>query len=101
MDAKSPASVVYYFRSSSALVTVSTESIPVFGTRLPKLQVGPNVPKRKPGPASAIAAVNTLMSPDLVAQKIQETRVEVRSVLRGLQRRADSLVGADIDGDIM
>jgi hypothetical protein len=68
------------------------QSVEVLETRLPKLQVGPNVPKRKPGQAAANAAVEGLMLRDERGKEAQIAKEEMRAWVRDLERRIQMLV---------
>ncbi|ORX36029.1 hypothetical protein BD324DRAFT_520177 [Kockovaella imperatae] len=71
-------------------LVLHVEPVTVLDTRLPKLQVGPNVGKRKPGLANAEAAVTGLASRDRKKDS-DELRNQIDDVFKVLASRVDLL----------
>lgn len=78
--------LIRYFRTSMFLICITVEPVSVLDTRLPKLQVGPNMAKRKPGTVSGV--VDSLATGD--AEGTVER--EIKTTFQGLSTRVDSLV---------
>lgn len=85
----STSSFVYHLRTSKAVVTLQAEPITVLDARLPKLQVGPNVSKRKAAKATPGEIVEGLWSKErrtedvrVVTQEIDQTFTSMRGQLK-------------------
>lgn len=59
---------------------------------MPKLQVGPNVAKRKPGVSAAVQSVDALLPPEEAVILVEETRREIEAFYVSLERVVASLV---------
>jgi hypothetical protein len=76
-----------HFRNTGVVATVSVEPFTVLDMRLPQLQVGPNVNKRKPGKEAVEAALEFLSNQrtDAAREKVQtELEAYNQSVAKAL-----------------
>ena len=83
-----------YIRGPAGIAMLYVEPVTVLDTRLPKLQVGPNVGKRKPGLANAESAVSGLMSRDRKESQSEELKGQISDVFDVLVARLSLLVCA-------
>nr|XP_019014824.1 uncharacterized protein I206_00911 [Kwoniella pini CBS 10737]OCF53605.1 hypothetical protein I206_00911 [Kwoniella pini CBS 10737] len=81
-----------FIRAPSAVISLHTESISILDTRLPKLQVGPNVNKRKGGKESVEAVMRSLVRKEVEQERIDTLRREIKEAFGALQQRAELLV---------
>ena len=86
------ASFTQFVRDQSNVFTLSVDSISVLDTRLPKLQVGPNVAKRKAGKGNALLAVEGLFSKDHISRDHIELLSEIQRVSNAFRFRIEALV---------
>ncbi|KAK4684262.1 hypothetical protein P7C73_g5929, partial [Tremellales sp. Uapishka_1] len=77
---------VYHIRSSSVL-SIKVSDATVLDTRLPKLQVGPNVAKRKPGKAAATTVVDGLLGKEVVVENAATIRKDIERFFLSLEGR--------------
>lgn len=89
---KTPANLITTIRSPHTVVNLTVWPVTVLDTRLPKLQVGPNVAKRKAGRAGAVGTVDGLMKKETRAAAVDAVRAEVDTVLRRLKERCAEVV---------
>ncbi|EIW72592.1 hypothetical protein TREMEDRAFT_58763 [Tremella mesenterica DSM 1558] len=88
---KNSGDLVRCIRSSAVTLRFSVENISILDTRLPKLQVGPNVAKRKAGKEAVDAAVDGLMRQETREEQIDGIRNDVDKSFRGFEQRVDQL----------
>jgi 1-phosphatidylinositol-3-phosphate 5-kinase len=82
----------YIFRSPRLIFILTPKPAEVLETRLPKLQVGPNVPKRKAGKAAAMAAVEGLRRREEREGEVRGLKLEVEVWFKGMRKRVEMLV---------
>ncbi|ORY33694.1 hypothetical protein BCR39DRAFT_518613 [Naematelia encephala] len=80
-------SLTYHLRTSSRLVQISVTPVPMLDIRLPKLQVGPNVPKRKPGKVAALAAVEGITRREVRDKEIVGCKDEIGAFFVSIEER--------------
>jgi 1-phosphatidylinositol-3-phosphate 5-kinase len=88
----------WMFRRLTTIIRLSRESVKVLETRMPKLQIGPNVSKRKPGVDAAAQAVDSLLDPQETAELIEVTRREIEAFYVSLERLVAKLVSCTLPG---
>ena len=81
-----------FLRSSTRVLVFSVEDVDILNTRLPKLQVGPNVAKRKGGTEAAHAIIDTLQPPEAKDTLLEGLRTEAGAFYASVQRRVAILV---------
>ena len=79
-------------RSSTRVLIFSVEDVDILNTRLPKLQVGPNVAKRKGGTEAAHAIIDTIQRPEAKDTLLEGLRTEAGAFYASVQRRVAILV---------
>ena len=80
-------------RYRSAVISLIVDSVSVIDTRLPKLQVGPNVAKRKTGKAGAVGAVGGLLKKDVQEKEVAQVNKEIEQVFTFFKDNVESVVG--------
>lgn len=93
--ADNPSSLITTIRSPHVVVDLTVRPVMVLDTRLPKLQVGPNVAKRKAGKAGAVGTADGLMKRETRAAAIEAVKSEVEIVIQRLRERCAEVVGCD------
>ncbi|WRT64251.1 uncharacterized protein IL334_001182 [Kwoniella shivajii] len=84
-------STSYWLRSSSLVLSLSVDEVPILDTRLPKLQVGPNVAKRKGGKEQVITAMEGLVRKERGIAINHRLGEEINDFFDGMQKRLAAL----------
>ncbi|KAL7424765.1 hypothetical protein Q5752_000449 [Cryptotrichosporon argae] len=79
--------VTYHLRTPHVVAALTLSPIAVLDTRLPKLQVGPNVHKRKPGKVAAAAALDATLRRAPRDDVVDGLRAEIECFFVGLEQR--------------
>ena len=74
-------------------MTFTVEDVPVLDARLPKLQVGPNVVKRRLGAGGAQAAFDGVLRKGWAESAQENVRIEICGWVGGMRLRVHHLVG--------
>nr|XP_019049347.1 hypothetical protein I302_03133 [Kwoniella bestiolae CBS 10118]OCF28277.1 hypothetical protein I302_03133 [Kwoniella bestiolae CBS 10118] len=82
-------STSHYFRTSGLVVSLKVEAVSILDTRLPKLQVGPNVTKRKGGKEPVTTFMTGILRKEIAQEKVEGLRNEINQYFEGLERRLD------------
>jgi len=81
-----------HIRSPHIVITLFVGNVVVHNTRLPKLQVGPNVAKRKAGSVGAVGTVDGLMKKEAQVLAMASVRADINQVTADLRRRVEVIV---------
>nr|XP_031860899.1 uncharacterized protein CI109_003626 [Kwoniella shandongensis]KAA5527971.1 hypothetical protein CI109_003626 [Kwoniella shandongensis] len=84
--------IIHHIRTERMVLSLSAEDIPVLDTRLPKLQVGPNVPKRKSGTESITQAMEGVTRMTAKAERIEGVRKDIEDFYSSLTDRLAVLI---------
>jgi 1-phosphatidylinositol-3-phosphate 5-kinase len=87
-----PTSFQYTIRSTTLSITFSVSDVSVLDARLPKLQVGPNVVKRRLGAGGAQAAFDGVMRKGWAETAQENVRGEIAGWIGGMRLRVHHLV---------
>ncbi|WVQ62084.1 uncharacterized protein L199_000219 [Kwoniella botswanensis] len=87
----------YYFRTSGLVISLDVESISVLDTRLPKLQVGPNVTKRKGGKEPVSTAMTGILRKEVAQKTVASLNSEITEYFEAVEQKIDTLhhLGSD------
>ena len=84
--------IAFHIRSPHVVVSLFVGSVVVHDARLPKLQVGPNVAKRKVGRIGATGTVDGLMKKEARALAYDSVYADIKAVMFNLRRRLETTV---------
>jgi len=87
-----PSPIITHIRSPHIVLTLFVSDLLVHDTRLPKLQVGPNVAKRKAGRVGAVGTVDGLMKKDAKTAAIDSLHEDIAQIVADLRRRLEIVV---------
>jgi 1-phosphatidylinositol-3-phosphate 5-kinase len=90
--AQTPSKMITTIRSPHTVLNLTVRPITVLETRLPKLQVGPNVAKRKAARAGTQGTVDGLMKKEARVAAVDAVKLEVETVLQRLKERCAEVV---------
>ena len=90
-----PSRIILNLRSPHTIISLSIQAVTVLDTRLPKLQVGPNVTKRKPGQLGAIGIANELMKKEAKDLAFDEVRKDANLVISAVRKHISDTVSLD------
>ncbi|WWC86358.1 uncharacterized protein L201_001232 [Kwoniella dendrophila CBS 6074] len=77
----------HYFRSFNLIISLAVEDVSILDTRLPKLQVGPNVTKRKGGKDPVGAVMEGLLRKQTASEKVDILRNEINDFYSSLEKQ--------------
>ncbi|WWC58469.1 uncharacterized protein I303_101012 [Kwoniella dejecticola CBS 10117] len=94
---------VIYLRTTSLVISLAVESVNALETRLPKLQVGPNVNRRKGGQETVEDVMKGLLRKEAGQQKLQTLSKEIGEAFDALEQQIQQirldLSDTDTSGD--
>ncbi|OCF73919.1 hypothetical protein I204_05767 [Kwoniella mangroviensis CBS 8886] len=91
-DCSHSTSSSYYFRTSRLVISLKVESISILDTRLPKLQVGPNVTKRKGGKEPVSTTMTGILRKEVAQRTVEILHNEITEYFEAVERQIDTLV---------
>jgi hypothetical protein len=88
--------IVTHIRSPHIVISLFIHSVVVHDARLPKLQVGPNVAKRKAGRIGAVSTVDGLMKKEAKALAVDSVHADIKVVMSDLRIKMEMIVSLSV-----
>ncbi|WVF70562.1 hypothetical protein IAT40_005353 [Kwoniella sp. CBS 6097] len=94
--AHSSTSLVHYIRIANHVISLTVQPVSVLDTRLPKLQVGPSVSKRKTGKEPITATLDGLIKKETRNERVEVLREEIERYFETAKKQLDSAPAVEV-----